>query len=266
MRGALGSRGQREGWGWVGGADSQKMTQSDIGGNETTLIDTLMVGACHYIFVQTHGMYPRWYNGKESTYPSRRHKRRRFHPWIGEIPWRRKWQPTPVASPGKFYGQEGLGSYSPGGGKVLDMTEHTGTHEACHAKSELSRQSWTLVEKDVSVEIHCNMHPRSRGMLVRERLCLCKKVQEGQGKSLYLLISSAVNLNVFLKMKSNSLKKKKKKSLPRTSVIGEEQRPCLEWVGRRVWVTSQDQSWRILGTRLNGGFCLNAGPCSNPII
>ena len=41
-------------------------------------------------------------------------------------------------------------------------------------------------------------------MLVRERLCVCKKVQEGQGKSLYLLISSTANLNVFLKIKSNS--------------------------------------------------------------
>ena len=61
-----------------------------------------------------------------------------------------------------------------------------------------------MVEKDVSVEVHCNMYPRSRGMLVRERLCVCKKVQEGQGKSLYLLISSTANLNVFLKIKSNS--------------------------------------------------------------
>ena len=27
-------------------------------------------------------------------------------PWVGKIPWRRKWQPTPVFSPGKFHGQE----------------------------------------------------------------------------------------------------------------------------------------------------------------
>ena len=24
-----------------------------------------------------------------------------FDPWVGKIPWRRKWQPTPVFLPGK---------------------------------------------------------------------------------------------------------------------------------------------------------------------
>ena len=27
--------------------------------------------------------------------------RRCFHPWVGKIPWRRKWQPTPVLLPGE---------------------------------------------------------------------------------------------------------------------------------------------------------------------
>jgi len=27
-----------------------------------------------------------------------------FNPWIGKIPWRRKWQPTPVFLPGKSHG------------------------------------------------------------------------------------------------------------------------------------------------------------------
>ena len=29
----------------------------------------------------------------------RRHRRCRFDPWVGKIPWRRKWQPTPVFLP-----------------------------------------------------------------------------------------------------------------------------------------------------------------------
>ena len=29
----------------------------------------------------------------------------RFNPRIGKIPWRRKWQPTPVFLPGEFFGQ-----------------------------------------------------------------------------------------------------------------------------------------------------------------
>ena len=36
-----------------------------------------------------------------------------FDPWVGKIPWRRKWQPTPVFLPGKSYGQRRLVGYSP---------------------------------------------------------------------------------------------------------------------------------------------------------
>ena len=30
----------------------------------------------------------------------------KFDPWVGKIPWRRAWQPTPVFLPENFYGQE----------------------------------------------------------------------------------------------------------------------------------------------------------------
>ena len=46
-----------------------------------------------------------------------------FNPWIRKIPWRRKWQPTPVFLPGKYYGQRSLVGYSPWGCKQLDTTE-----------------------------------------------------------------------------------------------------------------------------------------------
>ena len=36
-----------------------------------------------------------------------------FNPWVGKIPWNRKWQPTPVFLPGKFHGQRRLTDYSP---------------------------------------------------------------------------------------------------------------------------------------------------------
>ena len=38
-----------------------------------------------------------WLRGKESPCQWRRH---RFSPWVGKIPWRRKWQPTQVFLPG----------------------------------------------------------------------------------------------------------------------------------------------------------------------
>ena len=38
----------------------------------------------------------------------RRHKKCVFNPWFGKIPWRRKWQCTPVFLPGKFHEQRSL--------------------------------------------------------------------------------------------------------------------------------------------------------------
>ena len=35
-------------------------------------------------------------------------RRPRFDPWIGKIPWRRKWQPTAVFLPGESHGQRSL--------------------------------------------------------------------------------------------------------------------------------------------------------------
>ena len=49
--------------------------------------------------------------------------RRGFDPWVGKIPWRRKWQSTPVLLPGKFSEQRSLVGYSPWGHKELDTTE-----------------------------------------------------------------------------------------------------------------------------------------------
>ena len=36
-----------------------------------------------------------------------------FDPLVGKIPWRRKWQPTPVVLSGEFYGQRSLADYNP---------------------------------------------------------------------------------------------------------------------------------------------------------
>ena len=56
---------------------------------------------------------PRRHSGKESACWSRKCKSCRLLPWVGKIPWRRKWQLTLVFLPGKFYGQRSLAGYSP---------------------------------------------------------------------------------------------------------------------------------------------------------
>ena len=46
-----------------------------------------------------------------------------FDLWVGKIPWRRKWQPTPVLLLGKSHGQRSLVGYGPWGHKESDTTE-----------------------------------------------------------------------------------------------------------------------------------------------
>ena len=52
---------------------------------------------------------PRWLSGKEFTCQC---GRSRFTPWVRKIPWRRKWQPSPVWLPVKSQGQRSLVGYS----------------------------------------------------------------------------------------------------------------------------------------------------------
>ena len=47
----------------------------------------------------------------------------RFDPWVGKIPWRREWLPTPVIMPGEFHGQRNLAGYHPWGLKESDTTD-----------------------------------------------------------------------------------------------------------------------------------------------
>ena len=53
-----------------------------------------------------------------------------FDPWVGKIPWRRVWQPTPVFLPGESHGQRSLVGCSPWCRKesdTTDVTEHACT-------------------------------------------------------------------------------------------------------------------------------------------
>ena len=58
-----------------------------------------------------------------------------FDPWVGKIPWRRKWQPTPVLLPGESHGRRSLVGYSPWGCKESDTTERL--HSLTHSLIEL---------------------------------------------------------------------------------------------------------------------------------
>ena len=51
-----------------------------------------------------------------------------FNPWVRKIPWRRKWQPTPVFFPGQPRGQRSQVGCSPWGLEESDTTERLHFH------------------------------------------------------------------------------------------------------------------------------------------
>ena len=51
-----------------------------------------------------------------------------FDPWVMKIPWRRKWQSTPVLLLGKSHGRRSMVGYSPWGRKESDTTEQLHFH------------------------------------------------------------------------------------------------------------------------------------------
>ena len=56
-----------------------------------------------YIYICGIHMYglSRWFSDEEPACQCRSCK---FNPWVWNIPWRRKWQPTPVLLPGESHG------------------------------------------------------------------------------------------------------------------------------------------------------------------
>ena len=54
-----------------------------------------------YIYIKSLGL-PGDPTGQEPACQCRRCKRLGFDSWVGKVPWRRAWQPTPGLLPGKF--------------------------------------------------------------------------------------------------------------------------------------------------------------------
>ena len=73
----------------------------------------MSVAPFHYAFVPFKLGFPGGLNCKESSCSA--------GDWVrflvGQIPWRRKWQPTPIFLPGKSHEQRCLAGYSPWGRK-----------------------------------------------------------------------------------------------------------------------------------------------------
>ena len=57
--------------------------------------------------------FPIGSSGKEPTCQGRRLRRHKFNSWVGKIPRRRAWQPTPGFLPGESQRERSLVGYSP---------------------------------------------------------------------------------------------------------------------------------------------------------
>ena len=57
-------------------------------------------------------------------------KRHEFNSWDQKIPWRRKWQPTPVFLPGESQGQRSLAGYRHGVPKSWTQLKQLSMQEA----------------------------------------------------------------------------------------------------------------------------------------
>ena len=77
------------------------------------------------LYLLGRGCFPGSSDGKASAYKCGRPG---FNPLVGKIPWRRKWQSTPVFLPGKSHGLRILVGYSLWGRKESDTTERLHFH------------------------------------------------------------------------------------------------------------------------------------------
>ena len=62
-------------------------------------------------------------------------RRPRFDLWLGKIPWRREWHPTPLFLPGEFHAQRRLAVHSPQDSDTTEQLTRTHTHTHTHVQT-----------------------------------------------------------------------------------------------------------------------------------
>ena len=114
--------------------------------------------------------------------------------WVGKIPWRREWQPTPVFLPGESHGQRSLVGYSPGDRKsrtrlsaIFLLSLRTGQERTRtkHWRRKKDSQKTFWVETFTStLLVHASFMPTSK--LKRGWWCcfhkLCKRCKWSQDR------------------------------------------------------------------------------------
>ena len=92
-----------------------------------------------------------WWLTKASACQYSRH---RLDPWVRKIPWRTKWQPTPVFLPGESHGQRSLAGYIPWGCIELDTTDQL-NHPQCYGEGKPGGETYCVAVGRESVKAPC---------------------------------------------------------------------------------------------------------------
>ena len=81
----------------------------------------------YFIFTNNYPAFPGCASRKEPACQGRRCERCGFNSWVGKIPWRRAWQPTPVFLPGDPMdrGPDGPQSMALQESDTTEATSHT---------------------------------------------------------------------------------------------------------------------------------------------
>ena len=134
-------------------------------------------------------------SGVKNPRQRKRCRRCGFDSWVGKIPWRRAWHPTPVFLPGESHGQRSLVGYSPQGCKELDMTEHAHMQEFhSHTFTVFSRPKGTQV---VAIGYLMFTKKGEKG-IIWNHLCIPEKEWSPVKALLYL--GTAVRHQIFLEL------------------------------------------------------------------
>ena len=97
---------------------------------------------CGHFLTVDNPSFPGGASGKEPTCQCRRQKRCWFNPLVRKIPWRRKWQPTPVFLPGKSHRQRSLAGYSLA---VAELDKIEAIYmQSCKLEIQVSHPHWQV--------------------------------------------------------------------------------------------------------------------------
>ena len=124
----------------------------------------------HMGWSQEWGGLPRPHSGQEPACQCRRCARCGFDPWVGKIPWSRKWHPSPIFLLGKSHRQRSLTDYSPRGCKKSDMTQHAlvrtyaCTHTRTHTHTHTHTQRSEDYQGDALVRFSMIMRRKKSGL------------------------------------------------------------------------------------------------------